>query len=101
MAGSIRPSAVRRGFTAVGAAVVAWLVWRLISPGAPPAEAMAAVLGWGLGLVPVHVTLRNPHQRAGRRTARRPAQAYEQEQWQRTGGQDGRVRRSHSREQQP
>jgi hypothetical protein len=75
MTGCIRRPPVRRVLTGVGAAVAAWLVWRLIAPGAPPAEAIAAVLGGGLGLLPVHVTLLAPHRGGGRRTTvRRPAQ---------------------------
>lgn len=79
MTGCIRRPSVRRVLTGVGAAVAAWLGWRLIAPGAPPVEVMAAVLGWGLGLLPVHVTLTAAHRGAeGRRTTvRRPAQTYD------------------------
>ncbi|WP_314176241.1 hypothetical protein [Streptomyces winkii] len=92
MTGWIRPLPVRRALVAAGVAVTVWLVWRLISGAAPSAAAMAAVLGWGLGLVPVHVTLDGPHERAGRRRIRRPAQSYEMARERRTRGREGRVR---------
>lgn len=84
---------MRRVLTGACAAAAAWLLWRLTAPGAPPGEAMAAVLGWGLGLIPVHVTLRAPDHRKGRRVVRRPAECYERETAERrTDGREGRVR---------
>lgn len=100
-AGCIRPPAVRRVVATVGTVGAVWLLWRLISPGAPPAEVMASVLGWGLGVVPFHVTLGKPQQgETGPRTeVRRPAQTYERERAagrpdpdRRTGPRERRVR---------
>ncbi len=53
--------------SAVGTAIWAGAVWRLALGEAGPAAAMVAVLGWGLGLIPVHVTLRRPGERPVRR----------------------------------
>ncbi|SCK49573.1 hypothetical protein [Streptomyces sp. WMMB 322] len=93
MTGCIRRLPVRRALTAVAVAAGAWLVWRLIAPGGgAPAAATAAVLGWGLGLIPVHVTFSTPRQQAPSRTVRRPAQTYRHEVMRRTAGRDTKVR---------
>jgi hypothetical protein len=96
MAGCIRRLPVRRMLLAAAVAVVVCLVWR----GGP--VTVGAVLGWGLGVVPVHVTLRGQTRGPawggvrgpvrgpdrgtdggsgpgpGRRRIRRPAEEYEQ-----------------------
>ncbi|NLU73740.1 hypothetical protein HCC61_13800 [Streptomyces sp. HNM0575] len=92
MAGCIRRLPARRVLTAAAAMVAAWLVWRLTAHTAPPAGAMAPVLGWGLGLLPVHVTLTAPRRRGGEPRVRRPAQEYEWGRrlgWERTGTGEG------------
>lgn len=76
MAGHIRRPRTRRAVGAAAVAVLGWLVWRLTAQEAPPAEAMASVLGWGLGLLPVHVTLQAPHRRGPVRRVRRPAEEH-------------------------
>lgn len=78
MAGCIRRLPLRRMLLAGAAAVVVCLLWR----GGP--VTVGAVLGWGLGVVPVHATLRGPESgparsaegRADRRRIRRPAEEY-------------------------
>lgn len=98
MTGSIRWLPVRRALTAAAVAAGAWLVWRLIAPGAPPAAAMSAVLAWGLGLIPVHVTLGTPRRPAASSTVRRPAQTYGQGPERRTAGWDRQVQGWHEAE---
>jgi hypothetical protein len=81
MAGCIRALAFRRVLAGVAAVVAGWLVWRLAAHGsAPSAESVvstASVLGWGLGLMPVHVKLGGSQGPAGTRRIRRPARTYE------------------------
>jgi len=48
---------VRWALTTLGAAAWACAVWRLADGEGGPVEATFAVGGWGLGLLPVHVTM--------------------------------------------
>ena len=71
-----------------------WAVWRLAGGRGGPEEAMALVLGWGLGLLPVHVSLRGPWS-ARRRSVRRLGgnREGERERTHGRGGGDRRIRR--------
>lgn len=71
-----------------------WAVWRLAGGRGGHEEAMALVLGWGLGLLPVHVSLSGPWS-VRRRSVRRLARNRdgEQERTHGRGGGDRRIRR--------
>ena len=93
MTGCIRWLPLRRVLTAAAVVAGVWLAWRLIAPGVSPVASMGAVLGWGLGLIPVHVTLTTPGEVASGRRVRRPAEEYGHRAARRTGGWGRRVQR--------
>jgi hypothetical protein len=68
----LRPSLqARRVLSGVVLAVWAYALWRVARGGGGTAEAMVGVLAWGLGVIPVHVTLRLPRSSGRARPVRR------------------------------
>jgi hypothetical protein len=68
----LRPSLqARRVLSAVVLAVWAYALWSVARGDGGPAEAMVGVLAWGLGVMPVHVTLRVPRSSGRARPVRR------------------------------
>jgi hypothetical protein len=61
----------RRVLSAVVLALWAYALWRVAGARGGPTEAMVGVLAWGLGVMPVHVTLQLPGSSGRERPVRR------------------------------